>query len=217
MPVTTAHCNTCDGDRNHAILHRETISWREDESLVTGEEVFETLKCLGCDGVKLRSVSWNSENGHGKVFYFPPAKFRRQPRWMLMLCLELAPENIFVEELLQEIYVAFYQGLLRLAAMGVRSLIEKIMISETGDHGSFNKNISAFERLGYVSNVQKTRLEAILEVGHATTHRTYSPTTDDIHTLLDVTEHIIEAVYVHGDKVAELKKNTPPRPQRSDI
>lgn len=216
MSITKAHCNTCDGDRNHAVLHREMTSWDDDGSLVTGGEVIETLKCLGCDGVKLRTVSWNSENEEKKTLYFPPAKFRRQPRWMLMLWLELSPEDEFVEELLQEIYVAFYQGLSRLAAMGIRSLIEKMMISKTGDLGSFDKHISEFARLGYVSDIQRTRLEAILDIGHATIHRKYSPTSDDIHTLLDVTEHIVEAMYVHGEKVAELRKNIPSRRRRNN-
>ena len=90
------------------------------------------------------------------------------------------------------------------------------MISTTGDHGSFLKNVGEFERLGYVSNVQRTRLEAVLEAGHAAIHRAYSPTKEDVHTLLDITEHIVEAVYVHGDKIAELRKNVPPRTPKRD-
>ena len=183
---------------------------------MSGEDLWQMLKCSGCDSVKLRNTSWDTESKGKRVVYFPPATFRRQPRWMLMLWLELTPDEVFVEELLQEIYVAFYQGLTRLATMGIRSLIEKIMISKTGDHGTFLKNINEFERLGYVSNIQRTRLEAILEAGHAAIHRTYSPTTEDVHTLLDITEHVVEAVYVHGDKVAELKKNIPQRPPKSD-
>jgi Domain of unknown function (DUF4145) len=130
---------------------------------------------------------------------------------MLLLWAQLAPEDVFVEELLQEVYVAFYQGLTRLATMGIRSLIERIMISKIGDQQSFIKNMSEFERLGYVSNIQRARLDTLLDAGHAAIHRAYSPTTQDVHTLLDITEHIVEAVYVHGDKVAELRKNIPVR------
>ena len=75
------------------------------------------LKCSGCGDIKLRSISWDSESDGKKILYFPPAKLRRQPRWMLMLWLELPQEEVFVEELLQEIYVALYQGLTRIATM----------------------------------------------------------------------------------------------------
>ena len=216
MQPTKAHCNACDGQRNHVVLCVEESRWTDDDNSMSGGDIWQMLKCSGCDSVKLRNTSWDAETAGKRIVYFPPATFRRQPRWMLMLWLELAPEETFVEELLQEIYVAFYQGLPRLAAMGIRSLVEKIMISKTGDHGSFGKNTREFERLGYVSNIQRTRLDAILEAGHAAIHRTYSPTTEDVHTLLDITEHIVEAVYVHGDQVAELKKNIPRRPPKSD-
>ena len=212
--TTKAHCNACDGERNHVVLHMEKSSWTDAQNEMAGEDTWEMLRCSGCDSIKLRNTSWDTETASKRVLYFPPATFRRQPRWMLMLWLELPSEEEFVEELLQEIYVAFYQGLTRLATMGIRSLLEKIMISKAGDQGTFVKNISEFERLGYVSNVQRTRLETILEAGHAAIHRTYSPTTDDVHTLLDITEHIVEAMYVHGEKVAELRNRIPPRPPK---
>jgi Domain of unknown function (DUF4145) len=211
MTTTKAHCNACDGERNHVVLHVEESRWTNEEHGFTGRDTWAMLKCSGCDSVKLRNTSWDSETDGAKSVYFPPATFRRQPRWMLLLWAQLAPEDVFVEELLQEVYVAFYQGLTRLATMGIRSLIERIMISKIGDQQSFIKNMSEFERLGYVSNIQRARLDTLLDAGHAAIHRAYSPTTQDVHTLLDITEHIVEAVYVHGDKVAELRKNIPVR------
>ena len=95
--------------------------------------------------------------------------------------------------------------------MGVRSLLEKIMVSKTGDLGSFVQNIAEFERLGYVSRIQRERLEAILEAGHAAIHRTFKPSKKDVITLVDLTEHIVETVYLHEAKVTALKKRVPPR------
>jgi hypothetical protein len=98
-----------------------------------------------------------------------------------------------------------------LAAMGVRSLLEKVMISKTGDKGSFFKNINEFESMGYVSRIQKERLESILDAGHATIHRNFIPCRADIITLVELTEHIIETVYLHEDKVNNLKNRVPTR------
>ena len=101
--------------------------------------------------------------------------------------------------------------------MGVRSLLEMVMISKTGDQGTFGKNIAEFETLGYVSPIQRKRLEAILEVDHAAIHRTFQPSTNDVVTLMDITEHIIETVYLHEAKIVELNKNVPARPSKKKL
>ncbi|VAW71385.1 hypothetical protein MNBD_GAMMA10-94, partial [hydrothermal vent metagenome] len=50
-----------------------------------------------------------------------------------------------------------------------------------------------------------------LEAGHAAIHRTFRPNNKDIITLLDITEHIIESVYLHESKIKKLKKRVPAR------
>jgi len=215
MAITRAHCNKCGGDRNHVVLHSEKSSWEDDEYPVSGGEEYETLKCSGCDNIKLRHTSWCSEDDENTINYFPPAIFRRTPEWFDDLWLELSAEDEFVEKLLKEIYVALQNNLPSLAAMGVRSLLEKVMVSKAGDKGSFVQNLTEFEKLGYVSRIQRERLEAILEVGHAAIHRTYVPTKKDVITLVDLTEHIVETVYLHEAKIDALKKRVPSRPLRT--
>jgi hypothetical protein len=211
MPITKALCNTCGGKRNHDILHSERSIWEDDEHAISGHDIYETLKCCGCEAIKLRHTSHFSEDDDAKVYYFPPAIFRRSPEWFSNLWLELKSEDEFVEDLLKEIYVALQNNLPSLATMGVRALLEKIMISRVGDQGTFGKNIAEFEKIGHVSKLQRIRLETILDVGHATIHRAYSPKVKEVVTLLDITEHIIESVFLHEAKVEELKKKVPAR------
>lgn len=211
MKSPKAHCNECGGDRNHESLHSEKTSWSDDEYGISGSDTYETLRCMGCDGVKLRHTSWFSEDDEPSITYFPPAIFRPKPEWFQSLSYELPSEASFIHVLLNEIYVGLQNDLPHLAAMGVRSLIERVMVSKTSDLGSFSKNMMKFEELGYVSRIQRERLEAILEAGHATIHRSFSPSTKDVITLVDIAEHIVETVYLHEAKVAELKSRVPPR------
>ena len=95
--------------------------------------------------------------------------------------------------------------------MGVRSLLEHVMVSTTGDQGNFVKNLEAFERDGHVSKIQKSRLETILEAGHASIHRGFMPSATDVTTLVDIAESIVVSVFVHGGKVESLKKRIPER------
>ena len=216
MPITKAHCNNCGGERNHEILHSEQTSWSDDDHDVSGGDTFSTLKCCGCELVKLRHTSWFSEDDEPTVLYFPPSISRRRPEWFSGLQPQLSEGDEFVESLLKEVYVAVQNNLPRLATMGVRALLEKIMISKTADQGSFAKNIEKFEELGHVSKLQRKRLETILDAGHAAIHRAYDPKEKDVITLLDIAEHIVESVYLHEGKVAALKKNIPARSKRGD-
>lgn len=190
-------------------MHSESTTWDDNDQGVFGGDNYETLKCCGCEAVKLRHVSWFSEDDTPSVTYFPPAVFRRHPEWFDELCGEISKENEFVVSLLNEIYVALHNNLTSLATMGVRALLEKVMISQIGDQGSFFAHVKKFEEWGHLSKLQKARLDVILDAGHAAMHRIYSPKRSDVITLLDIAENIIESVFVHDHRVEKLKKNVP--------
>jgi len=114
----------------------------------------------------------------------------------------------------REIYATLQNGQPHLAAMGIRSLLERIMISKVRDQHTFTNNLQAFHDKGFVSSVQKQQLETILEAGHATVHRSFTPSEDDVLTLIDIAESIVESVYLHGAKVAALRKRVPKRSRR---
>ena len=208
-----AHCNEC-GEVNHEVLHEDRTGWSAADDVVNGGTISTMLKCSGCDLVKLQSLEWNSEQDVTRVTYSPPAAYRNKPDWFHLLRLELDDSEQFVDTLLGEIYVALQNDLLNLAVMGVRSLLEKIMISKTGDLHSFDKHIAAFESLGYVSTIEAKRLKTVLEAGHAAIHRSFKPAFEDVLTSVDIAEHIIATVYVHEKPVADLSSRVPPRPSK---
>jgi hypothetical protein len=119
-------------------------------------------------------------------------------------------------ELFLEIYQAVSGGQLRLAIMGVRALIEQVMIHKVGDNGSFAKNLDAFQQAGYVSLVQRDALSDILDAGHATIHRAYEPKAKDIQIALDITEGIMAAIFVHADAAKKLSERVPARRKTPD-
>src|SRR5205085_10995135 len=222
-----AHCNICSGSRNHLILYRHEESWSEqigDEppAFIWGENCYELLKCAGCGHLTFRLTSLFSEhtNNEGRpiptVTYYPPATFRREPDWLEGMALsgkDISGEDEllvmwlpeFISRLLKEIYVAMHGDCLSLAAMGVRALLETLMIDQIGDQGSFKNNLGTFQRQGYISERQKVILEATLEVGHASIHRNYSPSREDLMLILDFTENLIESVYMSQIKAEHLK------------
>ncbi len=95
--------------------------------------------------------------------------------------------------------------------MGIRALLVHIMIRKSGDQGSFEKNIDSFAANGHISLSQEEILKTILEAGHATIHRSYSPSTEDLHTCMDIAESIVASIYIHPEKANKLKEKIPKR------
>lgn len=97
--------------------------------------------------------------------------------------------------------------------MGVRSLIEQVMIDKIGDKGTFKNNLDEFERRGFISKTQKEILEPVLDAGHAAIHRNYKPSMKDVVSLIDIVENIIESLYVNSRRALNIKKKIPLRQQ----
>jgi hypothetical protein len=224
--VVKAHCNNCSGDRKHVVANLHQFPWSQeidDGFTIDGEERYELLQCAGCDAVTLRHSSFHSEvtDDEGRVTptitYYPPPTFRRIPKWLHGITLSHGKDFSvvwlpdFVVRLMREVYTALHGECLSLAAMGVRALLEAVMIEHVGDCGSFQKNLEAFQAKGHISQSQSKVLETTLEVGHASIHRRYAPSRDDITLVLDMTENIIEMLYISHEKAAALRKRIPPR------
>lgn len=220
------HCNNCTGKRQHEVLFHEKITWSEQVSedfSIDGADIYELLKCCGCNNVQFRHSNWFSEDFDPEtgqeiihIKHYPPATFREKPKWLYtnylseheIFILELK-ENI--EHLINEIYIALQNNAPQLALLGVRALLEAIMLDKVGDKGSFKNNINEFQKAGYISSKQKDVLEPVLEAGHAAMHRGYKPEPREVASLMDITESIIETIYINEYRTKNLSKKLPPR------
>lgn len=218
---TKAHCNSCGPFRTHKILAMVEKRWDDDEGRIDGTDRYHLLECAGCERITLRHESWNSyetdDDGHSiaTTVYYPPAISRNEPTW-----LDAADGPFFldfdntIKKLLREIYSALHNDSRALATMGIRALIEHIMIDQVGDNGAIGTNVDRFISGGYVAPKSEALFrEYLLESGHAAMHRAYFPRPSDIAALLDIAESLIETIYVHphrakGQKIPPRKKRT---------
>jgi hypothetical protein len=220
MSALKFHCNLCGGDRNHSTLAEHSHDWHEEvgfdeeygPSYVTGKDLYALLRCMGCDSVSLKHQSHFSEAERPTTTTYPPRQFRRMPVWFHEVDGFFAPDNIaFIPRLLNEIYGSLHSEHRAVSAMGIRALLELIMIDKIGDRGNFSKNVEAFEANGFISTVQKGLLEPTLEFGHASMHRNHAPKMNELVTALDITESLIHTLYVLPDKAKELEKTVSKR------
>ena len=95
--------------------------------------------------------------------------------------------------------------------MGVRALLEQIMILKIGDRGTFRDNLDAFQNEGYISTIQHDTMRNVLDIGDAAIHRGFKPGEDDLSLALDIVEAIIGTVLSHGEESSEMVKKLPQR------
>jgi hypothetical protein len=205
------HCNKCLGDRNHQILFTERNDWSDDDSPVYGTITWALIKCLGCDDVRLKHQHWFSEemdcDGRPITYtnFYPPTQIRKKPEWAFLYLIK-SPDKNEIRDLFDEIYLTFAAGALRLTIMGMRALVEKIMIEKVGDNDSFVENTKAFFEAGYVAKIQQPLFEDMLiEAGHGAMHRVWQPSAEDIATLLDILEGIMRTIYVDPHKAKRVE------------
>jgi hypothetical protein len=89
------------------------------------------------------------------------------------------------------------------------------MIDKVGDVGGFDDKLDQMEKDGYLSRRQRMDFDTILQAGHATIHRGWQPTDEQIIIVLDITEGLFENTYVHNERAARLARAVPPRPARA--
>lgn len=212
-----AHCNTCGGRKNHLVLHTEVDVSDDDEWVLIS--TYRLIKCAGCDRIHLQHETDYTQMSDGDgnpivdTVYYPPPLSRRRPDWMSGFPNAIWMLETDIGQLLNEVYTALQNGSNRLAAMGIRAVVEIMMIDKIGgDTGSFTGNITQFFQLGYVALHQQPSFKAaLIEAGHAAMHRGFKPTTEHLSTLLDITEGLVAAIYFHERSAAKLSSAIPPR------
>jgi hypothetical protein len=134
---------------------------------------------------------------------------RQKPDWFKKL-----PEP--PRALLGEIYSALTIDLRALPAMGVRAAIDIVCVKLVGDVGAFEKKLDQLRERGYISDVERSILSVAIDTGSASAHRGHVPTGDDLATLLDIVEHLLQAHYVLPQAAEKMKANTPQRIVKKD-
>ena len=216
--VIRVHCNPCGHVTVHDILEGDNSGlWEPAPDGIgekrVGDDMRLIVMCQGCGHKGFVHYRDHYENGL-QIDIYPPQIIKNFPRWY-DLTLVKANE---VLALFGEIYAALHSGSYRLAARGIRAAFEDIFVDKVGDHGSFQANLNAFQTEGYISAIERNSVSQVLEVGHAAIHRVHSPSLQDVLSMLDILEHLSQALYVNDQlsgsltKVPERKKRIPKDP-----
>ncbi|SFM50652.1 protein of unknown function [Bradyrhizobium sp. Rc3b] len=200
-----APCSTCIRETTHTVLF-ETTQTDGDFNYA-----YVMISCGGCQTISMGVQTRYLSDGSLTNEYYPSPVSRQQPRWLQYMRLGLDDTEETIGDLIFEVYRAVDAKQYRLAAMGIRAALEQIMIFKTGDHGTFQKNLDAFQSAGLISVIQRDAMRATLDVGDAAMHRGYTPKEKDLRIALDVLDGVCAPIFGHGDEAKSMGKRVPPR------
>lgn len=209
--ILWSHCNECGHETKHDVLYiaERQRSYGDDHYPVDVGSQWKLLQCRGCEDVSLKRLDWCSEDdpydGPNRPTYFPPRVSRRKPVWIDRLD---APGSYL--ELLDEIYTALHADSRRLAMMGVRALIDLVVVSEVEDLGNFKRGLDALVAKNLISERDRDVVDAAVNAGHASAHRGHKASSDDVNIVIDIVERLLQTELLTS-QARVLRENTPER------
>lgn len=217
IAIVTAHCNGCRRKTDHFVrgTYSESRDYGDDERDLPGDGRYEILECCGCHDMVFRRTIWLEEDDyvsegsgrlirHPYIAYFPPVAVRHKPDWFGLLGSKM-------QTVLRETYIALNADLRALAAMGARSVLDLAMQDKVGDCGTFKDKLNEMLRQHLINSDEKDLLEAALDAGSAAAHRGHEPSAEELSSVMDIVEHILQAIYVLPEAAAKLREQTPQR------
>ena len=113
--------------------------------------------------------------------------------------------------LILEIDIAMSNKLEALPTIGLRTLLETVMVEKIGDVRTFHEKVKCFTKEGYVTPKMADALSHVLDAGNASAHRAYFPSKEDLTTCVELVKHLMHGIYILNPKVAKVAENTPKR------
>ena len=138
--------------------------------------------------------------------YWPPYTTRARPSWIDDL------HDSTLRAIADEVYQALNAGLVTLATIGTRTLLDQAMYLRVGDpQGCFQSKLSSMVTEGFIGNGEQDTLLIMTDAGNASAHRGYAPNEATLLTIMSIVENFLHREFVLKEAAAEVRAATPPR------
>jgi hypothetical protein len=130
---------------------------------------------------------------------YTPAPGRRRPKWVSDLDQETA-------HLLREVYAATDNSLFVLASMGVRTILDRVIVDAVGDRGTYKEKLDALKAEHYIDEQELQTILPVIDAGSASAHRGFKPRKESLNDMLDIAEHLLEKFKIAPKRKATLSQ-----------
>ena len=112
---------------------------------------------------------------------------------------------------MKEVYVAVSQGMVILAAIGVRTLLDRAfyLLLEKKDHGPFARKLKEMVKEGLLAESQRKIFQIIANVGNAATHQAHAPSQKTLIRILTAVESFLYQNFILPGEAEHIAQETP--------
>jgi hypothetical protein len=209
-------CANCGGNRrNHNILKEHIESWEIEDAGICGSSVFQICRCAGCDQIRFRIESSNSEDidyrtgePETKESIYPDATESTRNS----IDIFDLPESI--GRIYKETVIAFNAGALILAGGGLRAIVEALCHDKNVLGNNLQEKIDNLAAQGFLAKPQADLLHEERYLGNAALHEIVAPSKLDVEDGLAIVETLLTTIYILPDKAERLrlKRSRPSTP-----
>lgn len=198
-------CGPCARKTNHRILH--SLSKPGEYEYYSEEYVWQTIQCLGCDGLSFRLIHTDNEvidefddNSKAKVIIsrypsFIPLHHQLDYLWSVPPTIK----GVYIETVSS---MAARHNVV--AGMGLRATLEAVCNHLDVSGRTLDKRIDILAKNGSISISDRKRLHAIRFLGNDAAHEIRAPSIQDLRVALSIVEHLITSVFILDKKSEKL-------------
>jgi hypothetical protein len=222
-PTKRFVCNHCKRETSHWPISSGQV--REKPIKRKGSEysyqTYEVMECRDCKSLtlcidtRINPGPMSGDSYIHKTDFYPPRLTRERPNWLKKI-------NPHLKKLLEETYQALDSSLLCVASIGIRTVLDRMILDKVGDVGSFKNKLNALEEKRIVDAEEKEMLLAVIDAGSASVHRGFNPTKKIITQMTDIMEKVLYRIYIEPKektlllkKVGSIRKQTPRRKKQT--
>jgi hypothetical protein len=201
-------CSSCGGNRkNHYIIKEHIDSWDIEEAGICGSSVYQICKCAGCNDIRFRIESSNSEDidyrteePEVKESVYPESKESSRSS------IETFDLPDSIGRIYKETVIAFNAGALILAGGGLRAIVEALCQDKNVQGGNLQDKIDNLARQGFLASPQADLLHEERYLGNAALHEIVAPSKLDVQDGFDIIDTLLTTIYILPDKAERLRE-----------
>jgi hypothetical protein len=199
-------CSSCGGNRrNHHVLKEYINKWGNEE--IQGESVYQICKCAGCNDIRFRIESSNSDDFDyrtGEVEIYENVYPEAIESSRASIDTFHFPDSI--ARIYKETVIAFNAGALILAGGGLRATVEALCQDKNVPGGNLQSKIDNLASQGFLAAPQADLLHEERYLGNAALHEIVAPSKLDVQDGFDIIDTLLTTIYILPDKAERLRQ-----------
>lgn len=223
VKIEKGHCPDCGPERSSDVVASHCDDWAHETIPIWTRDIYMILKCRGCGATYLKHAHYFSEDEEydtdpetgefqshidPTITYWPTPSRRARPNWFDEL------KDRALKQLLGEVYLALDADQRVLAAIGIRTALDRAMVLLGADESdNFARKLNALQEKELISISDKEILLVLTDAGGAAAHRAWRPEVSELNLILDGAESFLHRTLVYRTSITAMQ--VPPRDKKN--